>query len=423
MRHRLVSSRNDSRPRFLLFAGGTREDREAAVREHLAGASHVEDSSAAGWPFQREILPAAPSPVVWLRDLHLAFPSGQTGGTRLILTQSTYQLQRWLDWLDANPQAHVVADASLNALAHSSPEAQLRRGPWFRIEIHEVHTQAAGDEITPPGELHAAFRRADPERRVEVCRNEAEAHPDNPALLLAYASACMEQQLLDDADHALERARALAADWEAVHFELGKLRLRTEATQGAAEAFATAARLMPTFAAAWSNLGAALGELDRPQDALDALQQALRHDPRGHPVLNNIGAVHRDAGRLDEAEAAFREVIALAPAFVFGYYNLAHTLFLKGDFAAAREAYEEGLARDPQKNARQACRLAVARAAAGDADGAIALIEELRGGLPEDRRRDLFEEAESTLDALSALPGVNAAAIARVRAVVRPYSS
>lgn len=415
--------------------GGSREDRAAAVREHVArlrrdapGALwNVEIDTAPSWPFCRQITPESDTPagpgVVWIRDLHLAFPSGQRAGTRLVLTQSTYQMQRWLDWLDTVPAVHLVADGSLGALVHSSPEVQTRRGPWCRIDIREVASQAGGGELTPDGALHAAFRQSDPERRFEVCRRAVDASPDDPAMHLAFASACMERQLLDDAHAALHRAASLDAGWEATHFELGKLWLRLEDTERAAGAFAEAARLMPRFAVAWLNLGGALGELGRPAEALTALHRALEHDPRSHTILNNIGTVHRDEGRLDEAERAYRQVIALAPAFVFGYYNLAHTLFLEGRFDAARQMYEEGFARDAQKNPRQAVRLAVARAADGDADGALQLLEEVAGGLPAERTRELLEEAESTLSALSAITGVDAAAIARVRAAVGRYSS
>jgi predicted Zn-dependent protease len=52
-------------------------------------------------------------------------------------------------------------------------------------------------------------------------------------------------------------------------------------TARAADAFARAARLMPSFAAAHANLGAALGELERPSEALVALDAAARPRSRG----------------------------------------------------------------------------------------------------------------------------------------------
>jgi tetratricopeptide (TPR) repeat protein len=443
------------RTRFLVILGDDAGAREAVAREHLAGREFQEEVAAANWPFEREVVPRrTAAPVIWIRDLHLAFPAGQTAGTRLVLTQSTYQLQRWFDWLDAAPGVTVVADADRSSLMQSSPEAVTGRAPWGRIEIVDVAEDAARGQGSGDGgpldgrnvnrgltagaaldeadaarspaahrALRAAFLQRDPEDRLEACRRAINDAPANPALLLAFSSTCMELQLLDDAAAMMEGAVTLAPDWEAVHFERGKLLLRLEETEGAAAAFTEAVRLMPAFAAALLNLGAAFGELGRRAEAQQVLQRALQVDPRSHTALNNLGAVYRDEGLLDEAAGAFRGVIELAPAFVFGYYNLGQTLLLKGDVKEACRTYEEGFARDPQKNPRQACRLAVARAAAGNSDGARHLIEMVAEMLPRERAADLFEEAEGTLGALSAHSAVNRDAIDRLRVVIRSYSS
>jgi tetratricopeptide (TPR) repeat protein len=168
----------------------------------------------------------------------------------------------------------------------------------------------------------------------------------------------------------------------------------------AREAFRRAADLMPSFSAAFSNLGATLGELDEPAAALRAFRQALAHDPQSFTILNNIGVVSRELGRLDESEAALRQVIALNPAFVFGHYNLGHTLFLGGRYADALGAYEEGQRRDPQQNRRQACRLAVVRFASGDAAGAERELWRAANTAPADEREDLLLEAYEVAHAL-----------------------
>jgi tetratricopeptide (TPR) repeat protein len=415
------------------FVGGDRDARATAVRRQLADRSRHEIRTAAAWPFQRDVVgsPIPPERIVWLRDLHLAFPAGQTSGTRLVLTQSTYQLQRWLDWADATPHAALVADADRASLERSSPEAFTGRGPWRRVALVDIDAASSGaapaalSDQDRPGRhvLHEAFMQADGRQRLDACREALEQDLENPALYLAFASTCMELQLLDAAHDALEEATALAPDWEAVHFERGKLLLRLDRTAAAADAFAEAARLMPTFSAALLNLGGALGEMGRRDEARDALQRALAVDPRSHTALNNLGAVYREEGRFEEAAESFRQVIALAPSFVFGYYNLGETLLLAGDTNAARHAYEEGYARDPQKNVRQACRLAIARAASGDAAGAEALIVKVAQDADGNRASALFDEAESTLRVLSTRPDVDTAAVDRLLTVIRAYSS
>lgn len=408
---------------FVCVIGGSRIDREAAARERSTAPTLPALPSHA-WPFVRQTLPAdvpAQPATFRIRDLHLAFPTGQIPGTRLILTQSTYQLQRWLDWLDAHPHVTVVADASAEVMKSAAAELFVGRGPWSRIEVVRLE----GDEADLPGTLDEAAARlrsgfvaAEPRDRLERFEEARSHDEENPALHLAVASASMEVEDAPRAQQALDRAMELAPDWEAVWFEYGKLWLRADDLERAADHFAEAARLMPTFAVALSNLGAALAETDRPDAAIDALEQALRADPYGHPILNNLSVIYREQGRLEDAIAASERVVTISPGFVFGHYNLAHALFLHGRFADASDRYAEGQRRDPQKNPVQASRAAVAHAAAGHVDRAVDELRTLGDTLSPEAREHIFGEAAATLEALSGLPSADLAGLQRVLEVV-----
>jgi tetratricopeptide (TPR) repeat protein len=225
---------------------------------------------------------------------------------------------------------------------------------------------------------------------------------DSPVAHLALGSACRENTDGGGARAAFDRAAALASDWEAAHYESGKLWLVYDDLPQARDAFRRAGECMPTFSAAFSNLGATLGELGEPDAALAAFEDALAHDPQGVALLNNVGVVYRELGRLDRAETALRRAIAIAPEFVFGHYNLGHTLFLGGRYPEALAAYEEGRRRDPQGNRRQGCRLAMVRFAAGDADGAGRDFWRVANAAPPDEREDLLLEAYAIAHALLA---------------------
>jgi tetratricopeptide (TPR) repeat protein len=67
-----------------------------------------------------------------------------------------------------------------------------------------------------------------------------------------------------------ERWPGQAVGW----FALGNAEYGTGATAEAAESFAAATRHQPDFAAAWLNLGLTLEALDRPTEALEALERA-----------------------------------------------------------------------------------------------------------------------------------------------------
>jgi tetratricopeptide (TPR) repeat protein len=401
-----------------LIVGATRDERIAHARERSAPGAVVLD--AATLPFVRPAraqLPGQPPRILHIDDIDRAFPDAQTGGTRLVLTQSTYAVQKWIDVIDAGDR--IIATADRGGLTQNAREALEGRGPWARFEVvdldrpHSRTAAARGDPTSWPlvssevdaratDRLVRAYASTSATARLDLCVDAAAIAHASPVAFLALASAYREQQDMAGARAALDRAIDLAPDWEAVHYEDGKFWLGYDDMERARDAFQRACDRMPTFSAAWSNLGATLGELDRPDAALLAFRQALANDPRSFTILNNVGVVSRELGRLDESEAAFRRVIDLEPGFVFGHYNLGHTLFLAGQYRAALAAYEEGQQRDPAKNRRQGCRLAAVRLATGDLAGAERDLWRFAGEAPADEREDLLLEVYEIAQSLVA---------------------
>ncbi len=264
--------------------GGSPDDRLRAARANIPASHTPLALDARALPFLRAedvVDPAAPR-VILIDDVHLAFPDAQTGGTRLVLTQSTYLLQKWVDRLDEGDR--IVATADRAALERCAPEAFQGRGPWqyFGL-IDDKDTKDTKDVledqtfVSPvslcwislsPKLLERAFSASEPAERLRLCREAIALEPASAVAHLALASACRENRDGGGARDALDRAAALAPEWEAVAYESGKLYLVNDDMARARDAFQRAADLMPAFSAAFSNLGATLGELDEPAAAL-----------------------------------------------------------------------------------------------------------------------------------------------------------
>jgi Flp pilus assembly protein TadD len=90
-----------------------------------------------------------------------------------------------------------------------------------------------------PRPLATAYQVSDAVERVRVCREAVERAPNDAVAHLALASALRENRDLA-ARNSLERAAALAPEWEAVHYEAGKLWLVLDDMEAAASAFARA---------------------------------------------------------------------------------------------------------------------------------------------------------------------------------------
>ena len=404
----------------LLILGGSPDDRRRLAHPHVPDTHTAIVLDSGTLPFVRAgdvVLPPSPR-VVLVHDIERAFPDAQAGGVRLVLTQSTYLVQHWIDRLA--PSDRIVATADRDALERGAPEALQARGPWACFEIIDVISSGVFNtkeesfvssvlDTRVDQLLAQAYTLADPAERVRLCREAITLDRKSAVAQIALASACRETQDASAAREALDRAAALAPDWEAVHYESGKLWLAHDDMPRARDGFERAAALMPSFSAAFSNLGATLGELGETGLALDAFERAQAHDPDSYTVLNNIGVISRELGRLDRSEAALRRVVELAPGFVFGHYNLGHTLFLAGRYADAQRAYEEGQRLDPEKNRRQGCRLAIMRLANGDIAGAERDLQHISDAAQAGERDDLLLEAYEIAHALKDLqPGLAA---------------
>lgn len=134
--------------------------------------------------------------------------------------------------------------------------------------------------------------------------------------------------------------------------------------EAAANALREAVTLAPNLANAWGNLGSVLRLLGRSDEALAAFHQSQRLGVTVPEVENAVIGTLEDAGRLQDAFAGARKLVASRPDFVPGYETLAHLLWKNGDTLALGE--------DPLHAMREA-----ARAQPGNAPLRLALVRML----------------------------------------------
>lgn len=86
---------------------------------------------------------------------------------------------------------------------------------------------------------------------------------------------------------------------------------------------------------AWHLLGALLLETERPAEAVNLLESAIRRSPRQAVFYANLGEALRRVGRLDEAKANLERAIALAPALAEPHSTLGLVLSAMGRLVEA----------------------------------------------------------------------------------------
>ncbi len=105
----------------------------------------------------------------------------------------------------------------------------------------------------------------------------------------------------------------------------------------------SALRLKPDYADAYGNLGIALAQQRRFEEAEAAYQQALRLHPRMARAHNNLGNLLAEQGKLEEAIACYRRAIHLQPGYPDAHSNLGNALRERGETEAAIAALREAI--------------------------------------------------------------------------------
>jgi tetratricopeptide (TPR) repeat protein len=99
--------------------------------------------------------------------------------------------------------------------------------------------------------------------------------------------------------------------------------------------------------AIYINLGSALEEQGRVDEAMAQYSEALRLQP-SHPQAHNVlGLALAGQGRLDEAMAQYSEALRIKPDFAAAHYNLGRALQRQGRINEAMAQYSEALRLQP----------------------------------------------------------------------------
>ncbi|MFY3742663.1 tetratricopeptide repeat protein [Anaeromyxobacter sp. Red801] len=147
--------------------------------------------------------------------------------------------------------------------------------------------------------------------------------------------------------------------------------------------WADAARKSPRSPRPLNNVGVALEEAGRRDEAEAAFLAAMRIDPGHAESCYNLGRLYLESGgALDDAIALFRRAIALRPDYPEAYANLGAALVRAQRYAEAAQVLGDAGAM-LGTSAEAAFNLGVARVMLGDAEGARRQIEALRTASPE----------------------------------------
>jgi tetratricopeptide (TPR) repeat protein len=129
--------------------------------------------------------------------------------------------------------------------------------------------------------------------------------------------------------------------------ELGSALMDQGKLDEAIRQYQEAVRLKPDHANAHNNLGAALDEKGQTDEAIRQFQEAIRLKPDHAEAHNNLGIALGKKGQTDEAIRQFQEAVRLEPDYADAHYDLSVALGRKGQTDEAIRQLEEALRLKP----------------------------------------------------------------------------
>ena len=155
------------------------------------------------------------------------------------------------------------------------------------------------------------------------------------------------------------------------HYNLGIALSDRARSDEAIAHYQQAVELRPSYAEAHYNLGRLLAQKGQLDDAVSQYKNALEINPADAEAHNNLGVTLFGMGRVDDAIGHYRSALKVWPDYAEASYNLANALLSKGDLDGAIAHYSACLALSPNQAEAQ-YDLASALLRKGRTDEAIA---------------------------------------------------
>jgi tetratricopeptide (TPR) repeat protein len=114
-------------------------------------------------------------------------------------------------------------------------------------------------------------------------------------------------------------------------------------TEEAIAHYRSALRIAPRYAKAWINLGITYEESDRNAKAIEAYQEALRLNPNDAESWNNLGSAYGKSGQTAKAIEAIEKALRIDPSYDEAWNNLGNAYGGNGETAKAIEALQKAI--------------------------------------------------------------------------------
>jgi choline-sulfatase len=132
-----------------------------------------------------------------------------------------------------------------------------------------------------------------------------------------------------------------------VHYYLGRALAGMQRWRDAAAEYATAVRRLPGGAEGWRGLGESRVALGDSRGAVPAFERLVALAPGDAAARMELGEALRDVARYEDAARVIRDALAIDARPAQYWHSLGTVLGAGGDIAGAERAFNEAIAREP----------------------------------------------------------------------------
>jgi tetratricopeptide (TPR) repeat protein len=207
--------------------------------------------------------------------------------------------------------------------------------------------------------LGRAMRQSgEPVRAIALYRQAVALAPQDADAWYNLASALQEAGYANEAAIAIDEAARRDPNRPELHNLRGVALAQRGDLAPAEGEFRKVIEADPHNGRAWSNLGNALRDTNRPDEALAAYEKAIAASPRNADALNGIGVVLTQRNRAQDALRYFDAALEIAPDLYEAQLNRAVALTMTGDRRTAAVTLQNLLARIPNSTETERTRRA-----------------------------------------------------------------
>ena len=188
----------------------------------------------------------------------------------------------------------------------------------------------------------AEYRSNQMDAALASVRKEAAAYPKDATAWMWVGIVALEKGSAEEASDALDKAAKLAPDNPDIFYQRGRAHLAVSK-----DSYSRMFQLDPKSWRVRELMAEANADAERHVDAIAEYQEAIKLAPNEPRLHEELGTEFRNAGKMQEAEEAFRKELEIDPENVVAQYKLGVLLTEKGDAAEGKRYIEAALRERP----------------------------------------------------------------------------